>query len=52
MPLERLTHRHVGQAVLLGSIDHLDLEAGTHAHAIQEGLTVLRLAHGAGRNGR
>ena len=46
-----LAHRQVGEAVLLGAVDDLDVDAGAQPHAVEEGLAVLGLAHGARGHG-
>ncbi len=44
---ERLAHRDVAEAVLLGAVDDLDVDAGAQAHPVEEGVAVDGLAHGA-----
>jgi CHAD domain-containing protein len=48
--LESLAHRDVGEAVLLGAVDRLDVDARAQAHAVEEGVAVDRLAHRARRH--
>ena len=47
---QRLAHRHVGEAVLLGAVDHLDVDAGAQPDAVEEGVAVRGLAHRARRD--
>jgi hypothetical protein len=48
--LERLADRDVGQAVLLRAVDHLHVDTGAQAHAVEEGVAVGGLADGARRD--
>ena len=45
-----LAHGGVGEPVLLGAVDHLDVEARAQAHAVEEGVPIDRLTHGARRH--
>ncbi len=49
--LERLAHRHVGEAVLLGAVDRLHVDPGAQADAVEEGVAVDGLADGARGHG-
>ncbi len=40
---QRLADGHVGEAVLLGAVDDLDVDAGAQAHPIEERLAIRRL---------
>ena len=48
---QRLADGDVGQPVLLGAVDHLDVDPRAQAHAVEEGVAVDRLAHGARGHG-
>ena len=39
---QRLAHRHVGEPVLFGAVDDLDVDSRAQAHAVQEGVAVQR----------
>ena len=47
---ERLAHGHVAEAVLLGPVDHLDVDAGAQPNPVEERVPVDGLAHGARRH--
>ncbi len=45
---QHLAHGHVGEPVLLGAVDDLDVDPGAQPHPVQEGVAVQGLAHRAG----